>query len=1009
MPIGDRDPILGPWPATSARVRGDGCGTTAARRQRTMSDQEIKVAILGGGMASLATAVELLSTPSPDGRPYQITIYEKDWRLGGKGASGRNNSDSTQRIEEHGLHILLGFYDNVFAILKKVYTGVPAGGAWWSSFLQPFDHVFLAEQHREDWSFWRLAFNANDKVPGVDVGMPDAASLLYAAFEYFRLNSRPTADETISMLDWDKLDAGTQRRLEEQSLELDQFHRATPNAFLDELANEALGDEIVNVVSKVLNGIWKMLESWIVRSSARRQWFKQLCFAGVNLIGAIHDDLLGGALDSVETSDYRAWLKKHDPVHLADEYLARSPLVNVLYDLIFSGETTFSAASALRGATAMLLGYKGHLYYKMRGGMGDVVFAPIYDWLLSTKQVRFEFFCEVTDIKLAGDRVAEISLHRSRAVPQGDYDPIIPVAGMRCWPSAAKPEAVAPARPDFPLTDFDIVVLGISLGGLPPICAQLRAASPAFAAMLDGLGTIATKAMQLWMTPTENQLGWTRSGADYSATRGPTDGPMVGSYAAPFNSFADMEQTLDKEMWSATPVSPPATVVYLCDRADDDITEAKVRALAKDWLAKEAYAIWPRFERGAIPYDVFAAPPGLKDEARFQYQYFRANTEGSARYVLSRAGTAALRFTPGGRAPDGTRPFSNLYLAGDWVRTTLNIGCLEAASESGRLAARAIADDLRATPAPSRLQPGDGGGYVENGLVLHHPVELRGALLYGYPIQCDRQRLAALLQRNFNAPSRGRVQCEPTLPYVLMTVASIPRIASGDAPDGPYLTENEVAFWVPCRVTSDGASELAWFVPYMLVDDPAAQLAGREIFGLPKIMARNLPTIDKDSLARPAAFNAAVQAIPLGATGGPVQWLTAVGLTSQVATRKEHSHLKAVGYAILNEVAESRSLSELLGSFNFERIALVSLKQQRSVANGAVASYQAVLRYPGTLTKFRGGGVFTGEFALTLPEHASLQIARDLGIELSGETRKLRFGFWLDFDFELGRGTELAL
>ena len=59
---------------------------------------------------------------SPTGSDdYDITVYQLGWRLGGKGASGRN-AEHYQRIEEHGLHILLGFYENAFRVLRAAYA-----------------------------------------------------------------------------------------------------------------------------------------------------------------------------------------------------------------------------------------------------------------------------------------------------------------------------------------------------------------------------------------------------------------------------------------------------------------------------------------------------------------------------------------------------------------------------------------------------------------------------------------------------------------------------------------------------------------------------------------------------------------------------------------------------------------------------------------------------------------------------------------------------------------------
>src|SRR5438128_1867876 len=78
-----------------------------------------KIAVLGGGLASITAAYKL--TEAADWKDnYEITIYQMGWRLGGKCASGRN-AGIANRIEEHGLHLWFGFYDNAFDIIQKCY------------------------------------------------------------------------------------------------------------------------------------------------------------------------------------------------------------------------------------------------------------------------------------------------------------------------------------------------------------------------------------------------------------------------------------------------------------------------------------------------------------------------------------------------------------------------------------------------------------------------------------------------------------------------------------------------------------------------------------------------------------------------------------------------------------------------------------------------------------------------------------------------------------------------
>src|ERR1700743_2725648 len=91
--------------------------SSSSRVERKESEMSVsgkqKIAVLGGGMAALTAVFELTSLPGHD-ELYEITVYQMGFRLGGKGASGRNRAAS-DRIEEHGLHILMGFYHNAFS------------------------------------------------------------------------------------------------------------------------------------------------------------------------------------------------------------------------------------------------------------------------------------------------------------------------------------------------------------------------------------------------------------------------------------------------------------------------------------------------------------------------------------------------------------------------------------------------------------------------------------------------------------------------------------------------------------------------------------------------------------------------------------------------------------------------------------------------------------------------------------------------------------------------------
>jgi uncharacterized protein with NAD-binding domain and iron-sulfur cluster/tetratricopeptide (TPR) repeat protein len=165
------------------------------------------VAVLGGGAGALSTALAL-TDPALGGR-YAVTVYTLGWRLGGKGASGRNAA-AGQRIEEHGIHVWFGFYDNAFRLLDRCYRELADAG-WRTpagdpvsvrrcigetpgdgAAFHPHESFVVNEQQKSpqdpqapqnadggSWSMWRLDVPTNDLVPGDGKPVPPETSLAF--------------------------------------------------------------------------------------------------------------------------------------------------------------------------------------------------------------------------------------------------------------------------------------------------------------------------------------------------------------------------------------------------------------------------------------------------------------------------------------------------------------------------------------------------------------------------------------------------------------------------------------------------------------------------------------------------------------------------------------------------------------------------------------------------------------------------------------------------------------
>ena len=104
---------------------------------------------------------------------------------------------------------------------------------------------------------------------------------------------------------------------------------------------------------------------------------------------------------------------------------------------------------------------------------------------------------------------------------------------------------------------------------------------------------------------------------------------------------------------------------------------------SRNFLPRSAHAYPAEFRWDLLVGD----DAGASGSDRLASQFIRANWAPSERYVQSLPGTDKYRLKPGDSGYD------NLVLAGDWTDCGFNAGCVEAATMSGLLAARAITGD----------------------------------------------------------------------------------------------------------------------------------------------------------------------------------------------------------------------------------------------------------------------------------------------------------------------------
>jgi uncharacterized protein with NAD-binding domain and iron-sulfur cluster len=694
-----------------------------------------KLAVLGGGMGSLTAVYQLTSDPEWTSK-YEITIYHMGWRLGGKGASGRNgaviNNMTSQRIEEHGLHLWFGFYDNAFNLIQQCYKdnnrapGTPL--ATWQEAFSGYDAICMQENVDGKWDSWLFEIPPNELTPGNGGKRYTIKENIYRLLELIK-----SLHQSYQQKKSPQVQANIQAHTQTEHMSLIRKLVSGIVTEGEDLFADA-GDWLLHAALKVAQvfdeGILKevllKLKEWIViiaqdlakTDADLRRIFIEIDLAVVTIKGMISDNVTDKGFDVINDIDFRDWLQKHGAL----EVTINSALVQGVYGLVFGGnrQYTFEAGTALRGLFRLGLTYKGHVYYRMMAGMGDVIFGPMYQ-VLQKRGVNFQFFNKVTNLGLNAGKtsIATISIDVQATIKTGSntYNPLIVVNGLPSWPctpdysqlnegnalqsqninlesyySTWKPVSQKILNAG---TDFDEVILGISIGALPTITKEFTDAD--WQAMLQNVIPVSTVAYQLWMSCSIEQMQYP------FADKGL---PLLGSYHEPYDTWADMSDLINREAWPAGYV--PQNIAYFCgpmpqpyaneilqnaqtgnfNNPDFPAQQTQVaKNYAADYLQNLTAHIWPGiWPQGQTQFD-YTKLIDLNNgtgSARFDAQFFRANIDPTELYVMSFTNSSKYRLRTDKTA------YSNLFITGDWIDNGFNAGCIEATVMSGLQAARAV-------------------------------------------------------------------------------------------------------------------------------------------------------------------------------------------------------------------------------------------------------------------------------------------------------------------------------
>lgn len=435
-----------------------------------------KIAVLGGGVGAMSAVWGLTSQPDWD-KKYEITVYQLGWRLGGKGASGRGPDG---RIQEHGLHIWMGFYDNAFRVMREAFGELQSTPRVYQSVedaFKPQSKIGVMEHINGAWKPWVIPFPKLPGEPGtgaphqyddifdlVRIAIKDILGMIKLLLEGKQTLGRSgTASAAVEGMaeapakgfvgeaeEWVELKLGTV-----EGSAVDTAHKALDALEAGWHEDEDNHDHLVSLLDQAGKEIEGVLDTApesralpeLDLDTDLRRLYLILDLGQATLKGLVANYFFGirtGGLDALDKYDLSEFFKKYGAKKSSYDVFESAP-VRAFYDLVFGYEggdpkqPNFSAGPALRSIFSILLLYKNSVFMKMRAGMGDTIFAPLHK-ALEARGVKFEFFHRLTDMTLEttsnGKAVGALKFAVQATPKSGCYNPYVEIDGLDCWPQA---------------------------------------------------------------------------------------------------------------------------------------------------------------------------------------------------------------------------------------------------------------------------------------------------------------------------------------------------------------------------------------------------------------------------------------------------------------------------------------------------------------------------------------------------------------------------------------------
>ena len=441
----------------------------------------------------------------------------------------------------------------------------------------------------------------------------------------------------------------------------------------------------------------------------------------------------GKDLDDLDGYDFDAWLKKWKAGDLTRAF----PISEALPNILFSRPSGDPALSPKLSTACWLTWFfrtvkrsPGDFGYFFFAGTGESVVLPLY-FHLSRLGVRFEFFHKLQKVESKSDAdgwwVEKLQFEQQAKLKSPPYDPLDEMEKegedrkWAVWPNQPLWDQLAngsqnEGKIDYEAWkgtsgsdattrvlershgDFDYVVFALPGAMVEQI--EWSDGEPAKTWTARALPFTATQSAQLWLEDDTADLGWKRTKYGSKKKGHEREDRFVSAvFPQPLIHMGAFDDVIAAEDWGA---NGPKGCIYLSGQlnmrprhaapeaqmrrdAIHRLEESTAQTLRRmgNFLPGSLPRVNKRYEGSEFDLAILHAKGGIGSE-RLDEQYYRVNTRPTEAYMQAPPGFVDKR-------PDAWQTgYENMVVAGDWIRTGLNLGSFESAITGGKLAAFAL-------------------------------------------------------------------------------------------------------------------------------------------------------------------------------------------------------------------------------------------------------------------------------------------------------------------------------